>query len=406
MELWTSSATHALLPLLASDAGLRLQLATGIASHERRFGSFGGGLLAARVRLRAGPRARAGRPRRARVLRRPDRRARLGAPEQLEPGAHRGRARWRCRSTGRPSSSCGTTRTATRRTPSTATTTAARCTTCARGATAASPTTRTRPRRWPASTRATSWRAASRGSTPTPATAGGRACCAARSTPSCSATGGTRARPGCAPCSTRPRAQGLELVDGHRGARAGGRRWSATLAASSWGSRQGLLDLGLAAGGRAGLRRPPRRAAHGGRGGRGGAAASGALERARARAAGAPVQRLGVPGDPRAGRRLSAAARGRPPRRARRGARRSGRLRAPCRTPPCATWRPTSTSRRSSRREHARPDPVLGVPAADRGRPGAPRAQAGREPGRPGRGGARAGPRPGGVARRGGDATA
>ena len=44
VEMWSSSATHALLPLLASDAGLRLQLATGIASHERRFGSFGGGL--------------------------------------------------------------------------------------------------------------------------------------------------------------------------------------------------------------------------------------------------------------------------------------------------------------------------------------------------------------------------
>ena len=44
VELWTSAATHALLPLLASDAGLRLQLATGIASHERRFGGFGGGL--------------------------------------------------------------------------------------------------------------------------------------------------------------------------------------------------------------------------------------------------------------------------------------------------------------------------------------------------------------------------
>ena len=44
VELWGSSATHALLPLLASDAGVRLQLATGIASHERRFGSFGGGL--------------------------------------------------------------------------------------------------------------------------------------------------------------------------------------------------------------------------------------------------------------------------------------------------------------------------------------------------------------------------
>ena len=44
VELWTSSATHALLPLLASDAGLRLQLATGVSSHERRFGSFGGGM--------------------------------------------------------------------------------------------------------------------------------------------------------------------------------------------------------------------------------------------------------------------------------------------------------------------------------------------------------------------------
>jgi 1,4-alpha-glucan branching enzyme len=44
VELWTSAASHALLPMLATDAGRRLQLATGIASHERRFGSFGGGL--------------------------------------------------------------------------------------------------------------------------------------------------------------------------------------------------------------------------------------------------------------------------------------------------------------------------------------------------------------------------
>jgi 1,4-alpha-glucan branching enzyme len=43
-ELWTSAATHALLPLLATDAGLRLQLATGVASHLRRFGHFDGGL--------------------------------------------------------------------------------------------------------------------------------------------------------------------------------------------------------------------------------------------------------------------------------------------------------------------------------------------------------------------------
>jgi 1,4-alpha-glucan branching enzyme len=42
-ELWTSPATHAVLPLIATDAGLGLQLASGIASHERRFGDFGGG---------------------------------------------------------------------------------------------------------------------------------------------------------------------------------------------------------------------------------------------------------------------------------------------------------------------------------------------------------------------------
>jgi 1,4-alpha-glucan branching enzyme len=43
VELWTSSATHALLPMLATDAGLRLQLATGTASHLRRFGDWSGG---------------------------------------------------------------------------------------------------------------------------------------------------------------------------------------------------------------------------------------------------------------------------------------------------------------------------------------------------------------------------
>jgi 1,4-alpha-glucan branching enzyme len=43
VELWTSAATHALLPLIATDAGLRLQLATGTASHLQRFGRWGGG---------------------------------------------------------------------------------------------------------------------------------------------------------------------------------------------------------------------------------------------------------------------------------------------------------------------------------------------------------------------------
>ncbi len=40
---WTSSATHAVLPMLASDAGIALQLQTGIASHRRRFGDWSGG---------------------------------------------------------------------------------------------------------------------------------------------------------------------------------------------------------------------------------------------------------------------------------------------------------------------------------------------------------------------------
>jgi 1,4-alpha-glucan branching enzyme len=35
---WTSSATHAVLPLLATDAGLRLQVRTGVESHRARFG--------------------------------------------------------------------------------------------------------------------------------------------------------------------------------------------------------------------------------------------------------------------------------------------------------------------------------------------------------------------------------
>jgi 1,4-alpha-glucan branching enzyme len=40
---WTSAATHAVLPLLASDAAIGLQVRTGIASHRRRFGEWRGG---------------------------------------------------------------------------------------------------------------------------------------------------------------------------------------------------------------------------------------------------------------------------------------------------------------------------------------------------------------------------
>jgi 1,4-alpha-glucan branching enzyme len=42
---WTSSATHAVLPLVATDAGVRLQLRAGIEGHRaRRGGAWGGGL--------------------------------------------------------------------------------------------------------------------------------------------------------------------------------------------------------------------------------------------------------------------------------------------------------------------------------------------------------------------------
>jgi 1,4-alpha-glucan branching enzyme len=41
---WTSSATHAVLPLLATDAGVRLQLRAGTEAHRARAGRWGGGL--------------------------------------------------------------------------------------------------------------------------------------------------------------------------------------------------------------------------------------------------------------------------------------------------------------------------------------------------------------------------
>jgi 1,4-alpha-glucan branching enzyme len=40
---WTSSATHAVLPLLATDSGIELQIQTGVAAHRRRFGEWAGG---------------------------------------------------------------------------------------------------------------------------------------------------------------------------------------------------------------------------------------------------------------------------------------------------------------------------------------------------------------------------
>jgi 1,4-alpha-glucan branching enzyme len=42
-ELWTSAATHAVLPMLATRVGTALQIAAGIESHGRRFGTWRGG---------------------------------------------------------------------------------------------------------------------------------------------------------------------------------------------------------------------------------------------------------------------------------------------------------------------------------------------------------------------------
>jgi 1,4-alpha-glucan branching enzyme len=54
VELWTGAATHAVLPLVATDAGLRLQVAGGIASHEHRFESWSGGFWLPECAYRAG----------------------------------------------------------------------------------------------------------------------------------------------------------------------------------------------------------------------------------------------------------------------------------------------------------------------------------------------------------------
>ena len=82
------------------DAGVRLQLATGIAAHRARFGRLGRRLLAARVRARAVARRAARGGRRARDVRRPDRRARPRHAAQLRRCARRPGRCW-CRSTAR-----------------------------------------------------------------------------------------------------------------------------------------------------------------------------------------------------------------------------------------------------------------------------------------------------------------
>jgi len=87
IELWTSAATHPVLPLLATDAGADLQLATGVAGHRRRFGGWDGGLWLPECAYVPGvERALARNGAAAFCVDQTDALGR-GAPEQLEPVA-------------------------------------------------------------------------------------------------------------------------------------------------------------------------------------------------------------------------------------------------------------------------------------------------------------------------------
>ena len=202
---WTSAATHAVLPLLATAGGVRLQLATGDRGAPRAVGRLGRRAVAARVRARAvaRPAARGGRG--ARDVRRPDRRARPRQRGPAAPAALAGRAAARADRPRACSSWSGAT-TATRRAARTATRTALterRHQAWAVDGAALRPGARAPRRRGP--TRATSSRAP-------------RSACAAagsassRSTRSCSACTGTRASTWLRRCSPRPSDAGLRIA--------------------------------------------------------------------------------------------------------------------------------------------------------------------------------------------------
>ena len=54
IELWASAATHAVLPLIATEAGMRFQLTTGIEAHRHRFGHWSGGFWLPECAFKAG----------------------------------------------------------------------------------------------------------------------------------------------------------------------------------------------------------------------------------------------------------------------------------------------------------------------------------------------------------------
>ena len=382
VELWTSSATHAVLPLLATDAGLRPP-----AGHRHRLAPSAASAAGAAgfwlPECAYAPGARARRSAEHGVRRFcVDQTAAhgLGAPEQLEPVrarlGRRGRAVdwqtvelvWNERDgLSRPPRP-------------TATTTAARSTTCARGQRAARPTTATAALELAREHARDFVRPRSRVDAYA-ASAGGLACCCALDTellghwwyegPAWLAAvleeageRGARAGHACRTALERAPAGGARARARPPGAR--------TRTSRTWDSPR-VAELAFGAR-RAELRTVARRRAR--RRGRGAA-----LERA-------ARELLALQSSDWAfmtTRELAAdyplRAHGRAPRRS--TTPRSAALTdsAPVPEPALRSLAPDLDLAPLDRAvADARPDPVLGVPAADRGRPGAPRAQARREP--------------------------
>ena len=225
-------------------------------------------------------------------------------------------------------------------------------------------------------------------------------------------TSGTRARAG-SRRDGRGAPQGLALATLPARPRAPWTRRTAARPRRAGGLHSDL-DLGLTGSGRARLR--ARRRVAGGRGRRGSAGDPRPRCSAPPASCSPPSRATGRSGLPRDRRRVPVRALPGPPGRRGRGARRSadsasvpepsvrdlapGLDLGPLLRPRCRAGADTARSPRPGRRRCA--SCSLGVPAADRGRAGPARAQAGRGPGGRGRRGRRADPRPRGVAARGG----
>ena len=352
VELWTSAATHALLPLVATEPGLALQLGTGTRSHERRFGHFNGGFWLPECAYVPGlERDLADHGVRAFCVDQPG--ARPLRPVATEAGPVAVPIDWETISAGLERDAP-----ATRHTRSTATTTTAPPTTCGRGATAASPTTRRRL--------ALRRMQHARDFVERVAAKDDLVCCALDTE-----LLGHWWYEGLewlsAVLEEAPR-RGVDLVTVSEGIERVEPVAAPSSRASSWGTDKDLSHLGLAAGGRAGLRRARAPSS----------TCSRLTPRARASARGLR-ELLALQSSDWAFLVTEDLAADYPLRRARGARGRRPRRFGTLPLDPALHNLAPDLDLASS----AHPDPLLGVPAADRGRPGPARPQAGRGPRRP-----------------------